>query len=126
MLPVIRRAHHQRHIAGILGVAMLAYALLVPIAEAKLIGMSGSETQATADEAPCHSAANDGLSTTRKSQNSPCCQVGRCFCVMLSATVALPGTIPSRLIPVHDPVPSFVSSLHSLTLIELPLRPPDA
>lgn len=123
---MIRRPRHQRSIAGILGVAMLAYALLVPIAEARLMVMSAGETQATVDEAPCHGAANDGISTSRKSQNSPCCQVGRCFCVMLSATVALPNAILSHSIPVHDAAPTFVSSLHSRTLIELPLRPPDA
>lgn len=124
LLPVIRQLNHQRSIAGILGVALLAYALLVPIAEAKLIGMSHGETSAAADEAPCH-MANDDISPPHDCQSAPCCQVDRCFCAM-SATVALPGTALSCLIPVHDTVQSFVSSLHPLTFIELPLRPPDA
>ena len=123
--PVIARLRHQRFIVGILGVALLAYALLVPIAEARLIGMGHVETPVTTDEAPCHMASGD-MSPTHDTQSSPCCQVDRCYCAMLSATVALPSIGLSRLIPIHAPVQSFVSSLNPSALVELPLRPPDA
>ena len=123
--PVITRLIHQRCIAGILGVALLAYALLMPIADAQLIGMGHDETPVSTNEAPCHMASDD-VSSPHDRQSAPCCQVDRCYCVMLSATVALPGTTLSRLIPVHAPVQSFVKSLHPSTLVELPLRPPDA
>lgn len=123
--PVITQSRHQRSIVGILGVVLVAYALLVPIADAKLIGMGHAETALVTEEAPCHTASGD-ISLTHDTQSSPCCQVDRCYCVMLSATVALPSTTLSRLIPVHAAVQSFVSSLNPSTLVDLPLRPPDA
>ncbi|HEY5807358.1 MAG TPA: hypothetical protein VIT67_05295 [Povalibacter sp.] len=122
---MITRSRHQRSIAGILGFALLAYALLLPIADAKLIGMGHDGMPVGTAEAPCHMAGDD-MAPPHDRQSAPCCQVDRCYCVMLSATVALPGTTLSRLIPVHAPVQSFVKSLHPSTLVELPLRPPDA
>jgi hypothetical protein len=123
--PVIRRSSHQRSIAGILGVALLGYALLVPIADAKLITMVQGGTPATADEAPCH-MANDEMSPAQGGGSSPCCQVDRCFCFMLSATVAMPGIEVAGPPPVRDLPQSIVRSLNPYTLVELPLRPPDA
>ena len=123
---MIRRLRQQRSIAGILSLALLAYALLVPIAEARLIGMGHGETPVAADQADCHSMANDENSSSHDPQTPPCCQVGSCICVLVSATMALPGATVTRLIPVHDPARSFNSSLHPSAFIELPLRPPDA
>ena len=122
--PVVRRLRRQRSIAGILGIALLGYALLVPMADAKLIGMNHVEAPAATDKAPCH-MANGNMSPTHDTEPSPCCQVDRCNCAMLSAAVALPSVRVTPEIPIHGPVRSFVSSLHPYTLVELPLRPPD-
>ena len=123
--PVSGQSRHQRSIAGILGVALLAYALLVPIADAKLVAMVHGGTPAAANEAPCH-MANDDMSPAQGNQSSPCCQVDRCRCFMLSATVAMPGIALAGLPPVRDLAQSTVRSLNPSTLVELPLRPPDA
>jgi len=122
---MIMRIRDQRFIAGTLSVALLAYALLVPLADAKLIGMGHVESPVATEETPCHTASGD-MSPTHDTQSSPCCQVDRCYCAMLSATVALLGIRVSRQVPIHAPVQSFVSSLNPSTLVELPLRPPDA
>src|SRR5688572_19820390 len=101
--PVVRRLRRQRSIAGILGIALLGYALLVPMADAKLIGMNHVEAPAATDKARCH-MANGNMSPTHDTEPSPCCQVDRCNCAMLSAAVALPSVRVTPEIPIHGPV----------------------
>lgn len=122
---MISRLRYQRSIAAIVGMTLLAYALLVPMAEAKLTGMRHGEPLLPADTGQCHAMAGDETST-HDSQTSTCCQFGRCLCVVHSATLALLGTTLTHLVPVRDLVRSLVSSPRPSTVVELPLRPPDA